>query len=68
RFIRYEVLDEDGDVILEWDPLDEEEVTFKVTARTLGYVGIGFNEKTYMKGADILLAWVDDHTGAVNLL
>ncbi|XP_014472209.1 PREDICTED: MOXD1 homolog 1 [Dinoponera quadriceps] len=68
KFIRYEVLDEDGNVILEWDPLDEEEVTFRVTARTLGYVGIGFNEKTYMKGADILLAWVDDHTGAVNLL
>lgn len=68
RFIRHEVLDDNGDVILEWDPLDEEEVTFRVTARTLGYVGIGFNEKTYMKGADILLAWVDDHTGAVNLL
>lgn len=68
RFTRYEVLDEDGDVILEWDPSDEEEVTFRVTARTLGYVGIGFNEKSYMKGADILLAWVDDHTGAVNLL
>lgn len=68
KFIRYEVLDEDGDVVLEWDPLDEEEVTFRVTGRTLGYVGIGFNEKSNMKGADLLLAWVDDHTGAVNLL
>lgn len=68
RFTRYEKLDEDGDVILEWDPSDEEEVIFKVTARTLGYIGIGFNEKNNMKGADILLAWVDDHTGIVNLL
>ncbi|RLU27277.1 hypothetical protein DMN91_001078 [Ooceraea biroi] len=67
KFTRYEQLDEDGDVILEWDPSDDKEVVFKVTARTLGYVGIGFNEKSHMKGADILLAWVDD-TGIVNLL
>lgn len=68
KLTRYEKLDEDGDVVLEWDPSDDEEVIFKVTARTLGYVGIGFNEKSHMKGADILLAWVDDHTGVVNLL
>lgn len=67
KFTRHEKLDEDGDVILEWDPSDDKEVVFKVTARTLGYVGIGFNEKNHMKGADILLAWVDD-TGTVNLL
>ncbi|XP_031837806.2 MOXD1 homolog 1 [Nomia melanderi] len=68
KFTRHEKLDDDGEVILEWDPSDEEMVTFKVTAKTLGYVGIGFNEKNHMKGADILLAWVDDHTGTVNLL
>ncbi|XP_035720136.1 MOXD1 homolog 1-like [Vespa mandarinia] len=68
KFPRYERLDEDGNVILEWDPTDEETITFRITARTLGYVGIGFNEKSHMKGADILLAWVDDHTRAVNLL
>lgn len=68
KFTRYEKLDENGDVILEWDPSDEEEVIFRITAKTLGYVGIGFNEKTNMKGADILLVWVDDHTGIVNLL
>lgn len=67
-FTRYENLDENGDVILEWDPSDEDEVVFRVTAKTLGYVGIGFNEKGNMIGADILLAWVDDHTGAVNLV
>lgn len=68
KFTRSERLDEDDNVLLEWDPSDEETVTFRITARTLGYVGIGFNEKSHMKGADILLAWVDDHTGAVNLL
>ncbi|XP_017798632.1 PREDICTED: MOXD1 homolog 1 [Habropoda laboriosa] len=68
KFTRHEKLDDDGEVILEWDPSDDEMVTFKVTAKTLGYVGIGFNEKNHMKGADILLAWVDDHTGTVNLL
>lgn len=68
RFTRREILDDDGEVILEWDPSDEQMVTFKVIAKTLGYVGIGFNEKDHTKGADILLAWVDDHTGTVNLL
>ncbi|XP_033336186.2 MOXD1 homolog 1 [Megalopta genalis] len=68
KFTRHEELDDNGEVVLEWDPSDEEMVTFKVTAKTLGYVGIGFNEKNHMKGADILLAWVDDHTGTVNLL
>lgn len=68
KFVRSEKLDDDGDVVLDWDPTDQEVVTFRVTARTLGYIGIGFNEKSHMKGADILLAWVDDHNGAVNLL
>ncbi|XP_012253301.2 MOXD1 homolog 1 [Athalia rosae] len=68
RFSHREVLDNDGDVILEWDPSDEEIVTFRVTAKTLGYVGIGFNDKSHMKGADLLLAWIDNHNGNVNLL
>ena len=68
NFTRSEVLDDDGDVLLEWDPSDEEIVTFRVTAKTLGYVGIGFNDKSHMKGADILIAWVVDYTGSVVLL
>jgi len=68
NFTRYEKLKENGDMILEWDPSDEEEIIFRITGRTRGYVGIGFNEKTNMIGADILLAWVDDHNGIVNLL
>lgn len=68
NFTRREMLDDDGDVFLEWDPSDDDTVTFKVIAKTLGYVGVGFNDKSHMMGADILIGWVDDHTGAVNLL
>lgn len=68
NFTRNEILDNDGDVVLEWDHTDDEIVTFRVTAKTLGYVGVGFNDKNHMKGADILVAWVDDHSGAVNLM
>lgn len=68
QFSRRELLDEDGDVLLEWDPRDEEIVTFRVTAKTLGYVSIGFNDKSNLKGADILVAWVDDATGAANVV
>ncbi|XP_015598813.1 MOXD1 homolog 1 [Cephus cinctus] len=67
-FTRYEKLDDDGIVILEWDPSDEDFVTFRVTAKTRGYVGIGFNDHNHMMGADIILAWVDDDSNAVNLL
>lgn len=68
KFTRQEELSDDGDVVLEWDPSDDETVTFRVTARTLGYFGVGFNGKTSFKGADLIVGWVDDHTGAVNLL
>lgn len=67
-FNRYEILDDAGDFVLEWDSTNEKIVTFRVTARTLGYVAIGFNKKTHMKGADLIITWVDDHTGIVNLL
>ncbi|KAK0175590.1 hypothetical protein PV327_009330 [Microctonus hyperodae] len=68
NFTRHEILDINGHVLLEWDPSDDQIVTFRVTAKTLGYIGIGFNENNHMKGADIIIAWVDDHSGEVNLL
>jgi hypothetical protein len=68
QFSRYEKLDDNGDIMLEWDPSDDENVTFRLTAKTLGYVGLGFNDKGYMMGADIILAWVDDHTHVAVLL
>ncbi|XP_008207690.1 MOXD1 homolog 1 [Nasonia vitripennis] len=68
EFTRYERLDNEGNVVLEWDPTDDENVTFRVTAKTLGYIGLGFNDKSHMMGADIVLAWVDDHTRIATLL
>lgn len=68
QFLRRERLDEDGDVVLEWDPRNEEIVTFRVTAKTLGYVSLGFNDRSSLKGADILMAWVDDATGMAHVV
>ncbi|XP_014227450.1 MOXD1 homolog 1 [Trichogramma pretiosum] len=67
-FTRRERLDDNGDVILEWDPIEPENVTFRLTARTLGYVGLGFNDKSNMLGADIVIAWVDDQTHQAMIL
>jgi len=68
NFTRYEKMDENGTVILEWDPSDEEKIIFRVTGKTRGYIGIGFNEKINMEGADILLIWIDDATNLTYVL
>ncbi|XP_018370412.1 PREDICTED: MOXD1 homolog 1 [Trachymyrmex cornetzi] len=68
NFTRYEKMDENGTVILEWDPSNEEKIIFRVTGETRGYIGIGFNEKTSMEGADILLIWIDDATNLTYVL
>ncbi|KYQ53020.1 MOXD1 like protein 1 [Trachymyrmex zeteki] len=68
NFTRYEKMDENGTVILEWDPSDEEKIIFRVTGETRGYIGIGFNEKISMEGADILLIWIDDATNLTYVL
>ncbi|KAL1497332.1 hypothetical protein ABEB36_008314 [Hypothenemus hampei] len=52
-------LDKDSLVILKWQPRHQE-ILFRVEARTLGYVGIGFSDHGRMEGADIVIGWVDD--------
>lgn len=54
-------LDNDGLVVLRWQPRHQE-ILFRVEAKTLGYVGIGFSQTGGMAGADIVIAWVDDHS------
>lgn len=56
-----EVLDGVGNVVLRWQPRHQE-ILFRVEARTLGYVGIGFSPNGGMEGADMVLAWVDDRS------
>ncbi|KAJ1530797.1 hypothetical protein ONE63_005646 [Megalurothrips usitatus] len=42
-----------------WTP-GEEDITFEVQVRTLGYVGLGFSADGKMKGADMVIGWVRD--------
>jgi hypothetical protein len=37
-------------------------------AKTLGYVGLGFNSARTMKGADLVVAWVNDRNGNAQVL
>ncbi|XP_061718923.1 MOXD1 homolog 1-like [Cydia pomonella] len=62
-----ERLDENGDVVLRWVNSDSS-ITFRVEARTRGYVGIGFNSARNMRGADLLVAWVDDRNNHAHVL
>lgn len=56
-----ENLDKNGSVILRWQPRHQE-ILFRVEARTRGYVGFGFSPDGKMENADIVIAWVEDHT------
>lgn len=56
-----------GDMVVEWqvDYL-RQEISFAVTAATLGWVGFGFGlEPNQMLGADVVTGWVDDVTQEV---
>lgn len=66
---RTEIMDANGLYILEWNIVDAKEIVFKITANTGGFIGLGFSYKTgKMANADLVLAWVDDHTGKPNVL
>lgn len=62
-----ERLDDNGDVVLRWVNSDSS-ITFRLEARTRGYVGIGFNSARNMRGADLAVAWVDDRNGIAQIL
>lgn len=62
-----ERLDENGDVVLRWVNSDSS-ITFRLEARTRGYVGLGFNSVRNMRGADLVAAWVDDRNGNAQVL
>lgn len=56
-----QVLDRDGAVVLRWQPRHQE-ILFRVEARTMGYVGVGFSPDGSMQRADIVMGWVDDRS------
>lgn len=58
-----ESLDDNGDILLKWLPTDSD-ITFRVEAKTLGYVAIGFRTVLDVKNTDIVVAWVDSSGNA----
>ena len=39
--------------------IKDQDITFEVQARTLGYVGFGFSRDGTIYGADVVVGWVD---------
>ncbi|XP_045451194.1 MOXD1 homolog 1-like [Melitaea cinxia] len=62
-----ERLDENSDVILRWVNTDST-ITFRLEAKSHGYVALGFNSARNMRGADLVVAWVDDKYGNAQIL
>ena len=42
-----------------WTP-GEQEITFEVQVRTMGYIGFGFSSDGNMAGADMVIGWIRD--------
>lgn len=66
QWTHWEYLDAERNVLLRWQTRHQE-ILFRVEAKTLGYVGIGFSPNGGMEGADIVIGWVDD-SGKAELL
>lgn len=52
-------VDLDENYRLLWS-INNQDITFEVQARTLGYVGLGFSTDGSIYGADIVIGWVDN--------
>ncbi|XP_042889305.1 DBH-like monooxygenase protein 1 [Penaeus japonicus] len=52
------VLDQRGNFHMLWTPR-EKDIAIEIQVATHGYVGLGFSPNGGMKGADIVLGWVD---------
>lgn len=46
------------DYRLLWN-IREQEITFEIQVRTLGYVGLGFSKDGTIYGSDMAIGWVD---------
>lgn len=67
QWTHWEYLDDEKNILLRWQTRHQE-ILFRVEARTLGYVGIGFSPNGDMEGADITIGWVDDSGKAILLV
>jgi len=57
NFSHHITLDQQAHFKLEWRS-NVDSITFRVSVRTRGYIGLGFSPSGGMHGADIALAWV----------
>ncbi|CAL4103861.1 unnamed protein product [Meganyctiphanes norvegica] len=58
------LVDPDGFYLVQWTPL-EEEVLFRLTVKTTGYISFGLSNGHEANGADIVVGWV--HSGKAYL-
>jgi len=49
--------DLDRNFVVYWTP-GQDDITFEVQVRTLGYVGFGFSPDGKMRSADMVIGWV----------
>lgn len=61
------LLDERTRFTLSWTPTVDN-IVFRIEAKTLGYVGLGFSSSGNMIGGDIVIGWVEDASGKPYLL
>ncbi|XP_062127901.1 MOXD1 homolog 1 [Drosophila sulfurigaster albostrigata] len=68
KWTRLEMMDSNGLYWLQWW-LQDKDIHFKVTVNTRGFIGLGFSRRDgRMSSADMVLLWVDDHSGKANAL
>ncbi|CAL4238491.1 unnamed protein product [Meganyctiphanes norvegica] len=58
------IVDSEGAFLLQWTPL-EEEIMFRLTVQTTGYISFGLSHTHDLRQADIVVGWV--HSGKVYL-
>lgn len=55
-----EILEPNGKFVVEWETdLDNDTITFEVTAATTGFVGFGLSPSGGMQGSDIIVGGID---------
>ena len=68
NWTRSESLDGNGLYILEWR-LKEQDIVFKATVNTRGFIALGFmNPNVKFSAFDLVLTWLDDRSGKANIL
>jgi DOMON domain len=57
----------DENCTLLWNVGTDNEVVFEVQARTFGYVGVGFSQKGELSGSDVVVVWMNNGDGFIEV-